>query len=231
VNAAVGDDRGEVAFHLSENTVWSSRKSQVSARERIETRTIQVPGRRLDDLFREHGVPYYCKIDVEGWDAVCLRSLEGADELPSYISAESECVGDSEEPTEEESLAVLEQLGRLGYRHFKLVDQTSLAVLTPSGPAYRDRPPVWERVLRRLALSRQTPYNFHELHVRTRSQLNEVHSYTFPGMSTGPFGADLAGEWVDLETARRMLLRHRRDYRRMAGATPYGFWCDWHATI
>lgn len=231
VHAAVGDDQGEVEFHLSDQTIWSSRKPQVSARERTETRTIRVPSRRLDDLFREHGVPYYCKIDIEGWDVVCLRSLEEADELPSYISAESECVGDSEEPTEEETLAVLEQLGRLGYRRFKLVDQQSLAVLPPSGRAYRERPPAWERVLRRLGLNGQTPYNFYELWVRTRSHLNGVHGYTFPDMSTGPFGADLAGEWLDLETARRMLLRHRRDYQRMAKATRYGFWCDWHATI
>ena len=85
--------------------------------------------------------------------------------------------------------------------------------------------------MHRIGLIGQTSCSFLELHVRTRSQLNEIHGYTFPDMSTGPFGADLAGEWLDLETARRMLLRHRRDYRRMADATRYGFWCDWHATI
>ena len=61
VHATVGDDQGEVEFHLSDQTIWSSRKPQVSARERTETRTIRVPSRRLDDLFREHGVPYYAR--------------------------------------------------------------------------------------------------------------------------------------------------------------------------
>lgn len=46
VHAAVGDDQGEVEFHLSDQTIWSSRKPQVSARERTETRTIRVPSLR-----------------------------------------------------------------------------------------------------------------------------------------------------------------------------------------
>ena len=45
----------------------------------------------------------------------------------------------------------------------------------------------------------------------------------------GPFGKDLAGEWLDEEAARDVLVRSRSAYFERPGARPYGFWCDWHA--
>jgi FkbM family methyltransferase len=62
-------------------------------------------------LVARHGVPYYLKIDIEGAEAPFLSSMVGSDILPTYISVE--CY----------SLAPVEALYNLGYRHFKLVDQ------------------------------------------------------------------------------------------------------------
>jgi FkbM family methyltransferase len=62
-------------------------------------------------LVARHGVPYYLKIDIEGAEAPFLSSMAGADILPTYISVECH------------SLAPVEALYALGYRHFKLVDQ------------------------------------------------------------------------------------------------------------
>ena len=228
VHCAVADATGEVDFHLSEKSMWNSLNQSISTRENLSNSTVRVPARRLADIVLEHGVPVYCKIDVEGYDAVCLSTLIGAPEVPKFISAETECIGEHEHLTEAQALETLTRLHELGYRRFKLVDQLSLAVLPPLGAVYRT-PSLWERLKKRLR--GQHAYNYGVFSEETRGGLNRQHGYAFPSGASGPFGDDLAGAWIDFTTARETLLRHRREYYSMARAKSYGFWCDWHATV
>ena len=62
------------------------------------------------DIVREHGTPYYIKIDVEGYDQVLLAALFSEGIRPPYISAETHSV---------EVFAVLVALGH--YDAFKIV--------------------------------------------------------------------------------------------------------------
>jgi FkbM family methyltransferase len=231
LNVALASRDGEIDFHLSEQSLWNSVNREVSTRENLAVTTIKVASRRLPSLFREYGVPLYCKIDLEGSDIVCLDSLADAPELPRYISAESECTGDDRMLTDEQALATLNQLGQLGYKKFKLVDQNSLAVLGPSRRIYQSRPPIWERIGLRIGVGGYSHYNLWDLSKKTRATLNASFGYDFPEGASGPFGPDLGGQWMDLSMARRALLRHRRDYFRMKEAKSYGFWCDWHASL
>jgi hypothetical protein len=164
-------------------------------------------------------------------DIVCLETLQGTITLPPYISVETECIGDAEQLTESEALRTLEQLQALGYARFKLVDQTSLVVLSPAESLYRTKAPVHTRLKKRLGLGDHQPYNFDSATRKQRHHLEQRLGYAFPAGASGPFGSELDGEWLDPESARKTLLRHRRDYFRMPGAKPYGFWCDWHATL
>ena len=64
----------------------------------------------FDSILREHGVPYYLKIDIEGRDLLCIEALErGA--LPVYVS------------TEMYTTRQICQLSNFGYSRFKLVNQ------------------------------------------------------------------------------------------------------------
>jgi FkbM family methyltransferase len=231
LHCAVAAEDGEVELHLSEQTLYNSLKKELAGRENRLSGSVRVPARRLPELFREQGVPLYCKIDVEGYDSVCLATLEGAPELPRYISVETECSGDHDRLTDAQALETLNRLYRLGYRRFKLVDQSSLAVLSPSVPAFRERPTLWERVRNRLGLGKPASYSYGDLIADNRRRLRERHGYEFPESSSGPFGEDLDGEWLDYRAARRALLRHRWDYFHMSNAQASGFWCDWHATF
>ncbi len=231
VHCAVAADEGEVDFHLSGNPLWNSAIRHVTDREGLHQTTLRVPARRLDNLLREFGVPYYCKIDVEGYDVVCLRTLRGMPELPLYVSAETESVGPSDRPTDAEALATLEELARLGYRRFKLVDQRGLGLLPASGHVYTRRPPLWKRVRRRLGLGGYGPYNYAGWYAEQRRKVCQALGYEFTVHSSGPFGEDLGGEWLDLSTARRTLLRHRAEYFRLPQVDTFWFWCDWHATF
>ncbi len=58
------------------------------------------------------GVPHYMKIDIEGAEPAFLRSLAGTPTLPSFISAEVQ------------TFQPIQALHDVGYRHFRLINQT-----------------------------------------------------------------------------------------------------------
>ena len=61
------------------------------------------------NILDRYGAPLYLKIDIEGADGACVRSLKQSKRRPSYIS--------TEDPT------LLTTLKGLGYRNFKLIPQ------------------------------------------------------------------------------------------------------------
>lgn len=212
IHAAVAASSGTIPFHLSDNSEWNSLSSDIAARKDLGMTTIDVEAVTLPDVFRAHGTPDYCKIDVEGADLLCLESLKGCAAVPHFISVESECGGDAG-VTEEAALRTLHALHALGYQRFKLVDQATLAVLHPNTRFYTS---VLRRAMRRLRPPRDV--------------LERRLGWRFERGASGPFGDDLAGDWVTYPVAVSMLRRHRADYFRLPSASPFGFWCDWHAT-
>jgi FkbM family methyltransferase len=216
INAAVGVATGTIPFHLSENGEWSSLSTDIATRKQLGMTTIDVPAVRLPDVFQSYGTPDYCKIDVEGADLLCLQSLEAFASPPRFISVESECAGDTR-LTDEEALRTLHALHGLGYRQFKLVDQATLTVLSPDTRFYA--PSVWQRAVRKV-----------QPQPDSRDVLEQRLQWKFEVGASGPFGEDLDGGWMPFQTAVSTLTAHRRDYFRQPSASPFGFWCDWHAT-
>ena len=100
----------EFDVHAS-NPHWSSIVR--SRREQMDDalRTIEVDCTTLDCVLREHGIPYYLKIDIEESDLDAIRSLKALSDLPRYLSAEAH------------SREIAQTLFELGYRRFQLVDQ------------------------------------------------------------------------------------------------------------
>ena len=66
---------------------------------------------RFNDLLAVFGIPYYCKIDIEGNEKLFLKDLIGSSTVPTYISVECHEI----EPAT--------MLYAAGYRKFKLIDQ------------------------------------------------------------------------------------------------------------
>src|SRR5687767_10481821 len=114
IHGAVGRDSGTVTFHLSSTPEWNSLTPAIAERNAQPSTAITVPVVRLRDVFRTHGNPDYCKIDVEGADRDVVESLEGA-ELPRFLSVETECAGDVR-LTDEDAALTLDALIRVGYR-------------------------------------------------------------------------------------------------------------------
>lgn len=96
--------------------------------ERIAERKVEhvdVETVRFASLLREHGVPYFLKVDIEGFDHLCIEGLAEVDERPSFLSVES-CVT-SPGATFSSARAEVEQLVGLGYTRFAYVEQRSNA--------------------------------------------------------------------------------------------------------
>ena len=78
---------------------------------------IVVSGVTAADLITEFGIPYYAKVDIEGFDLVFLRGFRTQACRPKYISIEIDfgCIDE-----------IFETALGLGYRRFSVVGQTGV---------------------------------------------------------------------------------------------------------
>lgn len=222
LNYAIADaDDMQVSFNISNSTIWSSLKKEISDRNGSHKSEITVTTKSLKTLFDIYGVPLYCKIDIEGYDNVCLESLQSAKELPKYISVETECISEGQAQTDSDALQTLTSLQKLGYNKFKLVDQRTLEVLELNRKFYLKKDSFFDyltRISKKISNSKTA-----------RQQYAQKLDYNFSYGASGPFGNSLPKSWMNFEEASEALLKHRKDYFQLSGVKEFSFWCDWHA--
>jgi len=230
LNYAISDNSGEVVdFHLSEKSEWNSLYKNISIRQGHEASIIKVETIALSDLIKKYGVPYYCKIDIEGFDHLCIKSLKKVSAIPKYISCETECLSENEQASEEKILETLHRLKEVGYKKFKLIDQQTLCPLRPYKPFYLNQ--------KKSSVPIRTINKFlRQIHIRMiqipwRERLSVANGFDFTFGSTGPFGEQAPGVWMDFESSKNCLLYHREAFFKLKTDYPlYTIWCDWHAT-
>ncbi len=196
-NVAVGKERGRLPFYVSSNSLLSSFDSTLAAREQTSVQTIEIDFVRAADLFAKYGVPYYLKIDIEGADTYCLEDLD-KETRPKYISFENG-------PRIEEDIR---RLTDLGYRRFKLISSQHLLRFAPP-----NQPESLMRRLRRRV--RRKCLNLKNGRWRD--------DWSFEAGSTGPFGEETDGKWVD--GAKVVQLFH--EWRKLDPES----WYDVHAAL
>ncbi len=226
LNRAVSDSVGQLLdFNLSTNSLWNSLNKNISSRKSEPVETIQVESITLPALMEQFGVPYYCKIDIEGMDNTCLQSMMDTNLRPEFISVETECLAKNEKVQQKDYLQTLYSLKQLGYAKFQLIDQGTLHPLRLCKKFYKQPNQFlhfMDRILKKLKIE-IVPFNF-------RDQLSQQFHYPFPTGASGPYGDYLEGQWYNFEDAEQLIIEHRSDYFNLKKAVSYGFWCDWHAT-
>ena len=197
----IAASEGKMEFWVSDIDEWSSFNRAIASRNGTPHRSVWVQTRRFDTIIAEHGIPYYCKIDIEENERLCLLGLSAAT-APPFISIEMV----HENGDEDISL-----LRDLGYTQFKIISQKTRAqpnrLLTRLGYAL---PPA-RRIVRKVA------------------GVESVRGWRFPAGSSGPFGDDTPGRWHSYEWALRTW-RFLRDIDRRYAASRLGDWFDVHAT-
>jgi FkbM family methyltransferase len=217
-------DNHEVEFYISDNSEWNSLNRDFAGRNELATRTEKVSTIRLDSLIAEHGRPYFLKIDIEGYDVFALRTLS-PEMAPEYISVEALSLTATHVPDEDESLATLRELQRLGYQRFRLIDQTEFAAMEPDKPFYGvnrfAREPFWAGILRRFLMKR----GYRLKRYSNRDWINARCNHHFEYGSAGPLPEELDGRWLNAQEAAKALRYQLADAVKQ-GLT--GFWVDWH---
>ena len=124
VEGAIDDEgRPSVRFYVqpefsywgTTDGAWAERNAPFGTSAAIDVPTIDFAG-----ALERFGVPHYLKVDIEGADHICLRSLAEFAERPRFVSIESEKVDWHALESEFELLA------RLGYTSFALCQQAEM---------------------------------------------------------------------------------------------------------
>jgi FkbM family methyltransferase len=112
-----------ITFYVNADSVWGTMHPSWAERNASlgkENRKITVKRIDLHEVFRDHGMPYFMKIDIEGSDILVLNSLKEYDCKPMHISMESEKVDFSVLKAE------ISTFVELGYSKFRAVQQTMI---------------------------------------------------------------------------------------------------------
>lgn len=239
LNIAVGAVDSTATFWVCErNSEWNSFDKTVATSQGSSAHGIEVPVREFGGVLREYGMPFYLKVDIEGFDHYCLAALEGAD-LPKYVSFE---------------MCRLEELGMLskaGYTRFKVIGQRGFtahsaartrSLLRTCGRLGREYGSVRGEAVK--AVLRQYPA-LHGLLAAPKQLLRSMRGTRSPGAgvaavpapgaawrfemgSSGPFGEDTPGAWMSLDEAAYAWLDYWLNegrYLPLAGRN----WFDIHA--
>jgi FkbM family methyltransferase len=114
VHAAISADGGPVELMLAGSDLGSSSLFADKVARKRPAGAIEVPGISIAELVRQHGIPKYLKVDIEGADRYCVLALDAATR-PPYLSFE---IG-------EDVNELLDHCASLGYGRFKIIHQNS----------------------------------------------------------------------------------------------------------
>jgi FkbM family methyltransferase len=131
VNRAISEDRSPLLFYVCESySAWSTASPRLrdfwQAREGAVFTEMRVDAITTADLISEFGVPHYAKIDIEGFDLICLNGLGHSEFRPKYLSFEVDFYNVDQ---------MIESATKLGYSRFALVSQKKVPQQTQPRPA------------------------------------------------------------------------------------------------
>lgn len=148
---------------------WSSFDKDIGCRSNTKCHKIEVNCIRTEDLIKKYGLPYYLKIDIEGYDIHAIETLDKYN-LPKYISCEVS------------NIDWIYTLKELGYKKFKIINQA-------------DRFKKLQINKEKSKLHHYKRYLINGIMHRTSNLIN----WKFPIKSSGPFGEDTDGEWYEAD--------------------------------
>jgi len=128
---AIQEGRKTIKFYKNEDLsvlgTISSEWAEQNKKLGKSSKMIEVPMVNFEEAIKEHGVPHYMKIDIEGCDIVCLKALKRFKTLPDYVSFESDRTSYASNRRE---IGILVDLG---YDGFQAVEQSegTLAQVAP----------------------------------------------------------------------------------------------------
>lgn len=218
-NVGIAETQGKLEFWVNETlSEWSSFRKEIAGRDGHPLSPVTVDAVRLESLLEAFGVPRYMKIDIEGYDGVCLESLHQA-ERPAYLSVEFN------------HSSLLEQARALGYTKFKVIDQfTHKALGCRLHPPYSYFENLYNLAAKQDSFGSlaQEICGHRKLWTLVKRMRTEISAGFVEG-SSGPFGEDADGVWLGYDQALEQFRAVEAYIAGQGSVVP--LWCDLHAKL
>jgi FkbM family methyltransferase len=199
LNLGVAEQAGEASFYLSDAPVLNSFDKAMATRGGATAHEIRIPTQTFGAILREHGVPFFLKVDIEGLDHLCVLALECHDH-PAFVSFEAT----------DDTPDLVRHLHGIGYRRFRLVGQRpwELIMIPEAGSA---RHVAWAaRQWIRLTLRKYPTVHGMLKGLRARVPLPSRYadvpdnpagssSWLFSPLSSGPIPSEVPGPWLTMD--------------------------------
>jgi FkbM family methyltransferase len=112
LNRAAGQRNNEpVSFYVNKRLQGHSKITTEAKEASDDGYHVEIQTIDWASLIELKGIPYFCKIDIEGAEKPFLSSIDTARGIPEYTSVEAH------------NIAPMQALYDLGYREFRLIDQ------------------------------------------------------------------------------------------------------------
>ncbi len=180
LNVGISDKEGILPFYINKRTSeWSSFDFQLGSRNNTPYETKEIPCVTTASLFKKYGVPYYLKVDIEGYDYLCINDLPEVKtgNGVKYVSCEA---------TE---VSLIDTMHAKGYTKFKLIHQ-----------GFNFRPI-------NLGLEKNPLFPvFLFWYTGFRLKFRNLINARYPYSSSGPLPENTKGEWMPFEKARQLFV-------------------------
>lgn len=176
LNVGIAESEGRRLFYKNlRRSEWSSFDKSIGSRNGTQYEVIEVQCITTKKLFNDYGLPYYMKVDIEGYDYLCLSDIPDQGEKPQFVSCEAD------------SLEWLNIMRSKGYSKFKLISQGG------------DFSPI------NLNKERNFYYNKYQLIKNiVKLRLQRVLPFKHMIGSSGPFGEKSLGEWKTYDEVKEL---------------------------
>jgi FkbM family methyltransferase len=208
INAAIAECEGESEFWVCDDmSEWSSFDIKIASRNGAKHHCEIVKTCRFSNILSEFGVPYYCKVDIEGNDRLCIKDLDNKN-LPKYFSVEM---------SHKDGCIDIDLLSELGYKYFKIISQSCRSQTTNLSSSIF------------FALPRLPRKVFRRLDKKFRGVSRDI-DWKFPINSSGPFGETTPGLWKSRSEVLA-LWQHLHDLDERHNSKGLDDWYDIHAKL
>lgn len=172
-NVGMADKKGVLPFYINKSlSEWSSFNKEYGSR-RGKFEVVNIECITINDLIEKYGIPYYIKVDIEGYDYYIVNNLPG-NKVP-YVSCEFT------------DIELLDELKEKGYNKFKMISQ---------GDNFRPFD------LKKHGTKWFPKYLHYKNGIRMRAQ-EFISFAAHPYSSSGPFGEDTKGDWHSYDEIRQ----------------------------
>lgn len=202
LNVGISEKEGILPFYINKKTSeWSSFSFDLGTRNNTPYEVKNIPCVTTASLFEKYGFPHYLKVDIEGYDYLCINDLPVVNppNCVKYVSCEA---------TE---VSLIDTLHQKGYTKFKLLHQ-----------GFNFRPI-------NLNLERNPLFpKFLFIYTGLRLKLRNLITSKYPYSSSGPIPEKTAGEWISYDEARKLFVEFYQGDKLTPLNNKS--WFDFHAT-